>query len=95
MLVDSADCESASISAVILKQRLAYLPMAMSLAALALVALYVVFVGTARQADEGLAAHLWQVLMAGQLPLIAAFALRTPENVARPLWRRTKPHRPS
>jgi hypothetical protein len=29
----------------------------------------------ARQADEGTAAHLWQLLMAGQLPVIAFFAI--------------------
>jgi hypothetical protein len=32
--------------------------------------------GTARQADEGTAAHLWQLLMAGQLPVIAFFAIK-------------------
>ncbi|HYR93050.1 MAG TPA: hypothetical protein VEP48_02500 [Methylomirabilota bacterium] len=47
----------------------------MSLAALAVVLTYAVTVGTARQADEGTAAHLWQLLMAGQLPVIALFAI--------------------
>jgi hypothetical protein len=32
--------------------------------------------GTAREADEGTAAHLWQILMAGQLPIIAWFAIK-------------------
>ena len=32
--------------------------------------------GTARQADEGAAAHLWQLLMAAQVPPIAFFAIR-------------------
>ena len=32
--------------------------------------------GTARQADEGTAAHLWQLLMAGQLPIIGFFAIK-------------------
>ena len=32
--------------------------------------------GTARQADEGTAAHLWQLLMAGQIPMIAFFAIK-------------------
>ena len=31
--------------------------------------------GTARQPDEGAAAHLWQLLMAGQLPITAFFVL--------------------
>jgi hypothetical protein len=54
----------------------AFLPIAMSLASLALVVSYVATSGVARQADEGAAAHLWQLLMAGQLPLIAYFAIR-------------------
>ena len=47
----------------------------MSVAALGVVAVHIAFVGTAPQADEGTAAHLWQLLMAGQLPVIAIFAL--------------------
>ena len=51
------------------------LPIAMSLVALAILALYVLINGTARQQDEGTAAHLWQQLMAGQLPIIGFFAI--------------------
>jgi hypothetical protein len=58
-----------------LKHPTAFIPIAMSLAALGVVLIYVVAVGTARQADEGAAAHLWQLLMAGQLPVIALFAI--------------------
>ncbi len=47
----------------------------MSLAGLGIVIGHIVFVGTARQADEGTEAHLWQLLMAGQLPVIAFFAI--------------------
>ena len=32
--------------------------------------------GTARQTDEGTAAHVWQILMAGQVPVMAFFAVR-------------------
>ena len=32
--------------------------------------------GRSPNADEGAAAHLWQLLMAGQIPVIAYFALR-------------------
>jgi hypothetical protein len=53
----------------------AFVPIAMSVAALAILAFHIAFVGTARQADEGTAAHLWQILMAGQLPVIAYFAI--------------------
>ncbi|MEP7105201.1 MAG: hypothetical protein ABI838_05090 [Chloroflexota bacterium] len=47
----------------------------MSMAALGLVLGHVALSGTARQADEGAEAHLWQVLMAGQIPIIAFFAV--------------------
>lgn len=48
----------------------------MSLAALGLVLGHIAIFGTARQADEGAAAHLWQFLMAGQIPVIAFFAIK-------------------
>ncbi len=48
----------------------------MSIAALSLVLGHIAIFGVARQADEGAAAHLWQLLMAGQLPVIAVFAVK-------------------
>ncbi len=60
----------------LLKQPSALIPLAMSIAALATVIGYAAMFGTARQADEGTAAHVWQLLMAGQVPVIAFFALR-------------------
>ena len=48
----------------------------MSLTALAIVLIHIVRFGTAREADEGTSAHLWQILMAGQLPIIAFFAIK-------------------
>jgi hypothetical protein len=48
----------------------------MSLAALSLVLGHIAIFGGARQADEGAAAHLWQLLMAGQIPIIAFFAVK-------------------
>jgi hypothetical protein len=59
-----------------MKHPSAFIPMAMSLAALAIVLGHVAMFGAAREADEGAAAHLWQLLMAGQLPVIAFFTLR-------------------
>jgi dihydrodipicolinate synthase/N-acetylneuraminate lyase len=59
-----------------LRQPSAFLPVAMSLGALAVVIAQIVFVGVARQPDEGTAAHLWQILMAVQLPIIVYFAIR-------------------
>jgi hypothetical protein len=60
----------------IIKQPSAYIPVAMSLAALATVVLHVARFGAAREADEGAAAHIWQLLMAAQLPIIAFFAIK-------------------
>ncbi|HET7457843.1 MAG TPA: hypothetical protein VFJ74_09320 [Gemmatimonadaceae bacterium] len=60
----------------LMKQPTAFLPVAMSLTALATVLAHVAMFGTAREADEGTAAHLWQLLMVAQLPIIAFFAIR-------------------
>jgi len=54
----------------------AFLPVAMSMAALIVVLVSVALSGSAREADEGTAAHLWQLLVAGQLPVVAYFAIR-------------------
>jgi hypothetical protein len=54
----------------------AFLPVAMSLIALALVLGHVALFGVVHQADEGTAAHLWQLLMAVQVPIIAFFAIK-------------------
>ena len=58
------------------KQPSALVPLAMSCAALALVLGPIALVGVAREADEGTAAHLWQLLMAGQVPVVAFFAIK-------------------
>ena len=54
----------------------AWLPVLMSMTALGIVLIHIVRFGTAREADEGTSAHLWQILMAGQVPIIAFFAIR-------------------
>lgn len=58
------------------RQPTAYLPFAMSLAALAILVGRIALFGTAPDADEGTAAHLFQLLLVAQLPIIGAFALR-------------------
>ena len=60
----------------ILKHPSAFLPVAMSLGALATVLVFVAIHGTAPQADEGTAAHVWQLLMAAQVPIVMFFAIR-------------------
>jgi hypothetical protein len=60
----------------LLKQPSVYLPLAMSLAAVALVLGHAVVYGVVHEADEGTAAHVWQILMAAQLPIVAYFMLK-------------------
>ena len=60
----------------ILSHPSAFLPVAMSLAALATVVVFAASHGTAPQADEGTAAHIWQLLMAAQAPIILFFAIK-------------------
>ena len=60
----------------LLRSPSAYLPLVMSFAALMTVAIYVALYGPAPQPDENAAAHLWQLLMAAQLPIIAFFAIK-------------------
>lgn len=59
-----------------IKHPSAYLPVAMSLAALATVLIHLATVGVVREPDEGAAAHIWQLLMAAQIPIIAFFAIK-------------------
>jgi len=59
-----------------MKQPSAFLPLAMSLTALGVVLGHVAIYGIVHEADEGAAAHIWQLLMAGQLPIVAFFAFK-------------------
>jgi len=61
---------------ILLRKPSAFLPVAMSLAALSIIFIHIILHGTARQADEGAAAHIWQLLMALQIPIIAFFGIR-------------------
>ena len=58
------------------KQLSGWLPVAMSLVALTVVLGHIALFGTAREADEGAAAHIWQLLMTAQFPVVAFFALK-------------------
>jgi MFS superfamily sulfate permease-like transporter len=60
----------------LLRQPTGYLPVAMSVGACAMIAWFVAAHGVVHQADEGTQAHLWQLLVAGQVPLILYFASR-------------------
>lgn len=61
----------------------AFLPVVMSAAALAVVLFYAATHGIAPQSDEGAAAHIWQLLMAAQMPIVAFFALTRLPNSPR------------
>jgi hypothetical protein len=54
----------------------AFLPLAVSFTALALVLVHIAIFGAGREADEGATAHIWQLLMAGQMPVLAFFAIK-------------------
>ena len=72
------------MSVLLIKQPSGFIPVAMSLSALALVVGHIAVFGVAHEVDEGTAAHLWQLLMAGQVPIVAYFAMKwfpqTPRN---------------
>ena len=59
-----------------MKQPSAFLPVTMSFGALATVLVHVAMFGVAREADEGTAAHIWQLLMIAQVPIVAFFAIK-------------------
>lgn len=54
----------------------AFVPMAMSLTALAVLLGSIAASGVVHDTDEGAIAHIWQLLMAGQLPILAYFVIR-------------------
>ena len=59
-----------------MKQPSAIVPLAMSLTALAIVLGHAAMFGVVQEADEGTAAHLFQLLMAAQLPIVAFHAIK-------------------
>jgi uncharacterized membrane protein len=60
----------------LLRRPSALIPIAMSVIALGIVLGYAAIFGIQRQADEGTAAHIWQLLIAGQLPVVLFFAIK-------------------
>lgn len=68
----------------LIRQPTGYLPVVMSLGAFAMIAWFVALHGVVHQPDEGAQAHLWQLLVAGQVPLIAYFALTWLPRAGRP-----------
>lgn len=60
----------------VIRRPSAFLPIAMSLAALALVLGHVAVFGAVHEADEGATAHIFQLLIALQVPIVAFFAIK-------------------
>ncbi len=54
----------------------AFFPVAMSLAALAVVLGRILMFGAVREPDEGAAAHIFQLLIAAEVPIVAFFAVK-------------------
>ena len=54
----------------------ALIPIAMSLAALALVVGHAAICGVVHEADEGAAAHIFQLLMIAQVPVVVFFVVK-------------------
>jgi len=59
-----------------LKRPSAFLPVAMSFAALATVVAHLVMFGIVREADEGTAARVFQLLIVAQVPMVVFFAIK-------------------
>lgn len=62
----------------------AFIPIGMSIAALALVVGHALVYGIVHEVDEGTPAHVFQLLMVAQLPVIAFFAFRWVPRAPRP-----------
>ena len=58
------------------KKASAFLPVVMSFGALLTVLVFLSIFGVVHESDEGTAAHIWQLLMAAQLPIIVFFAIK-------------------
>jgi hypothetical protein len=59
-----------------IKRPSALFPIGMSIAALLTVLYQVARYGISRQTDEGAVAHMWQLLMAGQIPVVVFYAIK-------------------
>ena len=59
-----------------LRKPSAFIPLALSVSALAVLGLAAMSGGLVPHKDEGTSAHIWQLLMAGQLPVLAFFAIK-------------------
>ena len=68
----------------LLKRPSAFVPLILSVAALATVVIHVLVAGTHREADEGAAAHIFQLFIIAEAPLVAFFAITWVPRAHRP-----------
>ncbi len=59
-----------------IKHPSAWIPLVVSFLALAILIIYLALYGGVHETDEGTAAHLFQILMAGQVPIIVFFVIK-------------------
>jgi len=64
------------MSVSLMKKPSGFIPMAMSLAALGVVLGHAAIYGIVHEADEGAAAHIFQILIVAQVPIVAYFAIK-------------------
>jgi hypothetical protein len=76
MTASRHDVDASMTVGSLMRQPTGYLPVAMSLGALAMIIWFVAVHGVVHQPDEGAQAHMWQLLVAGQVALIAYFSFR-------------------
>jgi hypothetical protein len=69
---------------VLLRRPTAFVPLAMSSAAVLTILVHIAGSGLAPQPDEGAAAHIWQLLMFFQLPVVVIFAINWLPQAPRP-----------
>ena len=68
----------------LVKKPSAFLPLVMSSVALAVLVGHLLLFGAARETDEGAAAHLFQLLVVAQVPIVAFFAIRWLPRASKP-----------
>ena len=84
MMATRHDVDASISVRALMRHPTGYLPVAMSLGALAMIVWFVAGHGVVHQPDEGAQAHLWQLLVAGQVPLMAYHAFRWLPRAGRP-----------
>jgi len=70
--------------ATMIKYPSAFLPLLMSLTALGTVLSHIALFGIARETDEGTTAHIFQLLITAEIPVIAFFTIKWLPKFPRP-----------